>query len=230
MIKDCKISASLMCSDPYKLQNDLIILEQENIDFLHLDIMDGHFVPNYGFSIDFINSVRSHTKIPLDLHLMVENPIKIINKLNLQNKDIISIHFESTYFLKETIDLIRNYNCKLFIAINPITPITILDWMHPYIDGINFLTINPGFSGQKILPFSFEKFKRLNEYIIKNNITNLELEVDGNINYNNALKFKKMGANIFVAGTSAIFPQNKLDIVEIKKYKNLLSLNPSGYI
>ena len=217
-----KISASLMCSDPYKVQDDLKILERKKIDYLHLDIMDGHFVPNYGFSIDFVNAVRKHTSLPFDLHLMVENPIKVVPKLNLQENDIVSIHFESTYYLKETIDMIGTYKSKLFIALNPVTPVKILDMIYEYIDGVNFMTINPGFAGQKILPLSIEKFKRLQNYISQHNEKHLEIEVDGNMNFENAKLFKQMGANIFVAGTSSIFPNNVLNPEAIKEYKKVL--------
>ncbi|MBX7491430.1 ribulose-phosphate 3-epimerase [Helicobacter turcicus] len=217
-----KISASLMCSNPYTLQKDIQTLEKAKIDYLHLDIMDGHFVPNLGFSIDFIHSLRKTTSTPFDFHLMVENPLKIIPRLSLQKGDIISIHFEASYYLEDIIALLKTYECELFIALNPQTPICILDFIHPHINGINFLTINPGFSGQKLLPQTIEKFSYLKNYLCKNNLKHILIEVDGNMSFQNAKKFKEMGADIFVAGTSSIFPNKKLSKKEIQNFQTLL--------
>ncbi|WP_104722621.1 ribulose-phosphate 3-epimerase [Helicobacter mesocricetorum] len=217
-----KISASLMCSNPYTLQSDIQMLENTGVDYLHLDIMDGNFVPNLGFGIDFIQSIRQETSLPFDFHLMVENPLKIIPLLALQKKDIVSIHFEASYYLEDVITLLKSYECKLFIALNPQTPVCILDTMHLYIKGINFLTINPGFSGQKILPIAIEKFLYLKNYLKRNNWEHILIEVDGNMSFENAKKFKEMGANIFVAGTSSIFPNKKLSKKELHRFQSLL--------
>lgn len=217
-----KLSASLMCADPYKLQNDLTILKNENIDYFHLDIMDGHFVPNYGLSLDFCNKLRKNTKIPFDYHLMIEAPHKLIPKLNLQKNDIVSVHYESTYYIKKVIQQIKRYEAKLFIAIKPKTPIIILDSIIEYIDGINFLTVNPGFAGQKILKASYEKAQNLVKYLDKNNIKDIEIEVDGNMDFDNIRIFKKVGANIFVTGTSSIFngKDMKNEILKIQEILN----------
>lgn len=217
-----KISASMMCADPYFFKNDLELLEKYKIDYLHIDIMDGHFVPNFGLSLDYVKSVRTHCNIPCDFHLMVENPINIIPLLNLRENDIVSVHFESTYYLRETLDLIRTFKCKLFIAINPGTPIIILDKMLPYIDGVNFMTIHPGFAGQKILESSFKKAARLFEYLDSHYKSNFEIEVDGNMNFINTKIFADYGASIFVVGTSSIFPNNLLSEDRLKKLKNII--------
>lgn len=217
-----KISASLMCSNPYTLRNDIQTLENAKIDYLHMDIMDGHFVPNLGFSIDFIQSIRKCTPLPFDFHLMVENPLKIIPRLSLQRGDIVSIHFEASYYLKDIITMIKNYECELFIALNPQTPVCILENLHHHIDGVNFLTINPGFSGQKILPMAIEKFLYLKSYLSKKNLEHLSIEVDGNMSFENAKKFKEMGADIFVAGTSSIFPNKKLSKKQVQQFQSLL--------
>lgn len=218
-----KISASLMCADPYEIKKDLKALEAEKVDYLHIDIMDGHFVSNMGISPDWIRMVRKHTNIPIDFHLMVENPNKIISLLELKKGDIVSIHFESTYWLEDTINLLKKYKSYLFIAFNPSTPICILDQISPYIDGINFMTITPGFAGQKMLSSSIEKAKKLVNYLKIKNLEHLILEVDGNMNFENAKIFKDLGANIFVAGTSSIFPKNKLNSKNLKEYRNILN-------
>lgn len=217
-----KISASLMCSDLYNMNEDIKLLEQEKIDYLHIDIMDGHFVKNLGLGIDFIKQLRKYTNIPFDYHLMVENPNKIIPMLGIEENDIISVHFESTYHIQETIDIIKQYKCKLFLAMNPATPILILDTIHPYIDGINFMTVQPGLSGQQIVKSSFNKFKRLIKYLEDIQRDNVILEVDGNMSFENAKLFNNLGANIFVAGTSSIFPNHKLDKKALEKYKEII--------
>lgn len=214
-----------MCSDLYNVNEDIKLLEKENIDYLHIDIMDGHFVNNLGLGIDFIKNLKKHTNIPFDYHLMVENPNKIIPMLEVQSTDIVSIHFESTYHIQETIDLIKSYHCKLFLALNPSTPVLILETIYPYIDGINFMTVTPGFSGQNIVQTSFDKFKRLKFFLTRLEKQGLLIEVDGNMNFKNASIFAKLGADIFVAGTSSIFPSHKLNKRAIRHYWEVINAN-----
>ena len=217
-----KISASLMCTNPYMLKEDIDVLKEEKIDYLHLDIMDGHFVSNISFGIDFIQSIRKQTSLAFDFHLMVENPLKIIPRLDLKKGDIVSIHFEANYDLDDIIALIKSYQCELFIALNPQTPICILDLVHQHINGINFLTINPGFAGQKILPVAVKKFLYLKDFLRQRNWEHITIEVDGNMSFANAQRFKEMGADIFVAGTSSIFPNKQLSLDKIRQLKLLL--------
>ena len=225
-----KISPSLMCCDIYDINESVKLLEKKGVDYLHIDIMDGHFVRNLGFGIDFIQNLRSHTKIPFDFHLMVENPNKIIPMLGIKNDDIVSIHFESTYHIQETINLIKKYHCKLFLALNPGTPVLILDIMYPFIDGINFMTVHPGFAGQTMVQSSFDKFSRLKHFLQHNNKNNILLEVDGNMTLENAKTFSRLGANIFVAGTSSIFPNHKLDIAALGRFKKTINIHQQDEI
>ena len=211
-----------MCTNPYTLKEDIDVLKEEKIDYLHLDIMDGHFVSNISFGIDFIQSIRKQTSLAFDFHLMVENPLKIIPRLDLKKGDIVSIHFEANYDLDDIIALIKSYQCELFIALNPQTPICILDLLHQHINGINFLTINPGFAGQKILPVAVKKFLYLKDFLRQRNWEHIAIEVDGNMSFANAQRFKEMGADIFVAGTSSIFPNKQLSLDKIRQLKLLL--------
>lgn len=211
-----------MCTNPYMLKEDIDVLKEEKIDYLHLDIMDGHFVSNISFGIDFIQSIRKQTSLAFDFHLMVENPLNIIPRLDLKKGDIVSIHFEANYDLDDIIALIKSYQCELFIALNPQTPICILDLVHQHINGINFLTINPGFAGQKILPVAVKKFLYLKDFLRQRNWEHIAIEVDGNMSFANAQRFKEMGADIFVAGTSSIFPNKQLSLDKIRQLKLLL--------
>ncbi|MBR4375916.1 MAG: ribulose-phosphate 3-epimerase [Spirochaetia bacterium] len=205
MNRKCKISASLMCADPYLFQESLKTLQDAGIDYLHMDVMDGHFVQNYGISIDFCKKIRQHTNIPFDFHLMVEEPQKLIPGLELRENDIVSIHYESTYYIKETLDMLKQYKSKLFVALRPETPIIILDTILDYIDGVNFLTVNPGFAGQKMVTGTARKAQNLIPYLKARGKENLDFEVDGNMSYENIALFKEIGANIFVLGTSSVF-------------------------
>lgn len=213
-----KISASLMCANPYNLGETIAHLEREGVDYLHIDMMDGHFVPNLGFSIDFVKMIRKKTNLPCDFHLMLENPLKIIPNLALKKGDIVSIHFEANYYITELLKALNSHEARIFLALNPHTPICILDKIASFISGINFLTINPGFFGQKINEKSLMKFKKLLAYL-KTRKLNLSLEVDGNMSVENIAKFRN--ADIFVLGTSSIFPNNKLDLKMLKTLKNL---------
>lgn len=220
LTRKCKISASLMCADPYLFQESLKTLQDAGIDYLHMDVMDGHFVQNYGLSIDFCKKIRQHTDIPFDFHLMVEEPQKLIPRLELQDGDIISIHYESTYYIKETLDLLKQYKAKLFVALRPETPIIILDTILDYIDGVNFLTVNPGFAGQKMVASSVQKAQNLIPYLRERKKENIDFEVDGNMSYENIALFKGFGANIFVVGTSSVFNDDMKN--SIKKVQQIL--------
>lgn len=159
-----KISASMMCSKLIDLKETIQVFEQEKIDYLHIDIMDGEFVPNFGLGVDYIKGLRELTDIPLDLHLMIKNPEYKLQWLGIKSSDIVSIHYESTYQVQRALDWLQPYGCKRFLAINPATPIYNLEEVLDYIDGINLLTVNPGFAGQKIVPSTLKKAHKLQDF------------------------------------------------------------------
>ena len=160
-----KISASMMCSKLIDLKETIQVFEQEKIDYLHIDIMDGEFVPNFGLGVDYIKGLRELTDIPLDLHLMIKNPEYKLQWLGIKSSDIVSIHYESTYQVQRALDWLQPYGCKRFLAINPATPIYNLEEVLDYIDGINLLTVNPGFAGQKIVPSTLKKAHKLQDFL-----------------------------------------------------------------
>lgn len=217
-----KISASLMCADPFELKNVLKTLENNNIDFLHIDIMDGKFVPNLGIGSDYINALKQHTQIPLDYHIMVKDPDSIINLLDLREQDIVSIHYESSYQVQRTLENIRRKgNCKVMIAINPATPLCVLEELIYYIDGINLLMVNPGFAGQKMVDNCLKKAEKVARFIKKFKRDDILFEVDGNINFQHAKTLNNIGANMFVAGSSSIFKKDRME-ESIKKLQECI--------
>ncbi len=204
-MKKSKISASMMCADLVHLKQTITIFESEKIDYLHIDVMDGEFVPNFGLGTDYIRGLRDLTDIPLDIHLMITSPEYKYKWLGIKSSDMVSIHYESTSQIQRALDRLSEYGCKKFLAINPATPIYVLEEVLDYIDGINLLMVNPGFAGQKIVPSTIKKAERLVKFLRDCGKEDIEIEVDGNITFENAKILRAVGASVFVAGTSSIF-------------------------
>lgn len=203
--KKGEISASMMCSDLVDLKETIKIFEEEGIEHLHIDMMDGNFVPNFGLGVDYIRGLRKLTSIPLDLHLMIKDPEYKLQWIGIKETDIVSIHYESSFQVQRVLDWLAPYGCKRFLAINPATPINALEEVLDYIDGINLLMVNPGFAGQKIVPSTMKKAQKVMDLLKQENRDDIIVEVDGNITPENAKRLRDIGASIFVAGTSAIF-------------------------
>ncbi len=204
-MSDSKISASMMCANLVDLRETIRVFEEEKVEFLHIDVMDGEFVPNFGLGVDYIRGLRELTSIPLDLHLMIKNPEYKLQWIGIKETDIVSIHYESTYQVQRALDWLAPYGCKRYLAINPATPVYVLEEVLDYVDGINLLMVNPGFSGQKIVPSTLKKAEKLKRLLVEHGKENITLEVDGNITPENGHKLREIGASIFVCGTSSVF-------------------------
>lgn len=199
------ISASMMCADLVNLKETLRIFEEEQVDYLHIDVMDGAFVPNFGLGVDYIRSLRELTKIPLDIHLMVRDPEYKLQWIGIQKDDIVSIHYESTFQVQRALDWLEPFGCKKFLAINPATPIYAIEEVLDYIDGVNLLMVNPGFAGQKIVESTLKKAAKLQQFLEQHCKADLIFEADGNITLEHAKQLRAIGADMFVAGTSSVF-------------------------
>ena len=199
------ISASMMCADLVNLKETLHIFEVEQVDYLHIDVMDGAFVPNFGLGVDYIRSLRELTKIPLDIHLMVRDPEYKLQWIGIQKDDIVSIHYESTFQVQRALDWLEPFGCKKFLAINPATPIYAIEEVLDYIDGVNLLMVNPGFAGQKIVESTLKKAAKLQQFLVEHGKQDLIFEADGNITLEHAKQLRAIGADMFVAGTSSVF-------------------------
>lgn len=204
-MSDSKISASMMCANLVDLRETIRVFEEEKVEYLHIDVMDGEFVPNFGLGVDYIRGLRELTSIPLDLHLMIKNPEYKLQWIGIKETDIVSIHYESTYQVQRALDWLAPYGCKRYLTINPATPVYVLEEVLDYVDGINLLMVNPGFSGQKIVPSTLKKAEKLKKLLVEHGKENMTLEVDGNITPENGHKLREIGASIFVCGTSSVF-------------------------
>lgn len=209
-----KISASMMCSDLIDLKETLRIFEEEGVEYLHIDMMDGTFVPNFGLGVDYIRGLRKLTDIPLDLHLMIKDPEYKFQWIGIKETDIVSIHYESTFQVQRALDYLESLGCKRFLAINPATPVSALEEVLEYIDGINLLMVNPGFAGQKIVPSTIRKAQKVIDLLKREGRDDIIVEVDGNITPENGKILRNIGASVFVCGTSAIFKG------DVKQYKH----------
>ena len=151
----------MMCSNLVDLQATIDVFEKEKVEYLHIDVMDGEFVPNFGLGVDYIRGLRELTSIPLDLHLMIKDPEYKLPWIGIHKEDIVTIHYESTFQVQRALDYLVPYGCKRFLAINPATPIGQIEEVLDYIDGVNLLMVNPGFAGQKIVPSTLRKAEKL---------------------------------------------------------------------
>lgn len=195
----------MMCSDLIDLRETIDIFERNKVEHLHIDVMDGAFVPNFGLGVDYIRGLRKLTSIPLDLHLMIRNPEYKLQWIGIKDTDIVSVHYESSFQIQRVLDWLKPFGCKRFLAINPATPVNSLEEVLDYIDGVNLLMVNPGFAGQTIVPSTIKKAQKVVDFLKKEGREDIKLEVDGNITPDNAKRLRQIGAEIFVAGSSSIF-------------------------
>ncbi len=203
------LSASIMCADLLNLEKAIKELEEAGIDYLHIDIMDGAFVPNITLGFDLINALKKITRIPLDIHMMVNNPSQFIDRLNVDKNDIICVHYESETHIHRTIEMIKNKGCKAGLALNPATPLVCAENLLDYIDMLLVMTVSPGFAGQKLFKGSERKVAKAKSMLHKWGCENILIEVDGNISLPNGEMLSGAGADIFVLGTSSLFLKDK---------------------
>lgn len=204
-----EISASVMCADLTDLKSAIKELEKAEIEYIHIDIMDGTFVPNITLGFDLVNSIKKVTSIPLDVHMMVKEPGRFIDRMNsLNNSDFIVVHYEADTNIADTLRRIREQGCKAGLAINPDTPVDAVRDIIPLADMLLVMTVHPGFAGQKIIPNAEEKVEAAAGLLKELNI-NIPIQVDGNMSLENGKKLCAKGADIFVLGTSALFLKDK---------------------
>tara|TARA_B100001769_G_C22006423_1_gene540858 strand:- start:149 stop:808 length:660 start_codon:yes stop_codon:yes gene_type:complete len=217
-MKKIKISPSILSADFSQLGNEIKRLEDGGADLIHVDVMDGHFVPNLTIGPPVIKALRKYTKIPFDVHLMISPVHKYIKDYANAGADIITIHPEATENLNESINHINECKKKVGVSLNPNTEIKVIDNYLDKIDLVLIMSVYPGFGGQKFMPEVLDKIKELKN-IKKNKNYKFDIEVDGGINFSNCKSVIDAGANILVSGTT-IFKENQGDLgknIEILK-------------
>ena len=218
-MKKIQISPSILSADFSQLGNEIKRLEQGGADMIHVDVMDNHFVPNLTIGPPVIKSLRKHTKLPFDVHLMIDPVHKYIKNFAEAGSDIITIHPEATKSLEESINLIKSFKKKVGVSLNPDTKIDVIKDVLSQIDLVLIMSVYPGFGGQKFMPEVIEKITNLKR--IKDDMKlNFDIEVDGGVNFDNNQMIIEAGANILVSGTT-IFKENNGDI---KKNIDLLKI------
>jgi ribulose-phosphate 3-epimerase len=205
------ISTSMMCASFASLEKQIRELERLGVEYLHCDVMDGVFVPNFALGTDFIRALRDITDIPLDIHFMVGHPESTIEMFGARQGDILCVHYETATHIERTIGAIKSMGAKAGVALNPATSLSALDYIIDEIDMLLLMTVNPGYAGQKLVPFSIKKIADAKRMIQSCGL-NIPIEVDGNVSFENAAKMSAAGADIFVAGTSSVF--SKGDSIE----------------
>ena len=206
-----KIAPSILSANFINLEAEIKQVEKAGADMLHLDIMDGHFVPNLTFGPGLVKQLRKTTNLPLDAHLMITNPTSFIDKFIESGVNYISFHIETDSEYKKLLDRIRKSNVKAGIAINPDTSLSKVQNILDYIDYVLIMAVHPGFGGQKYIEDCTQKIQEISAMISKRNI---EIEVDGGINYKTAILAKEAGANILVAGEFIFSSNNYKEVIQ----------------
>ncbi len=216
------LSASMMCADLMNVEKAVRELETANIEYLHIDIMDGSFVPNITLGFDFVNALKAITDIPLDVHMMVDKPARFIDRMKLDKGDVICIHYEADEDVSETLKLIRAHGCQAGLAINPTTPLTCLEGLTDSIDMALVMTVTPGFAGQKMFEGAQQKVIEARK-LLSSADRYIPIEVDGNMSPENGKKLSCAGADIFVLGTSGLFIKGKNMTVAAEEFRTAIS-------
>ena len=212
-----KIAPSLMCADMMNLGGAVRELEAAGADYLHIDVMDGSFVPNLAIGTDLIRALKQIAHVPLDIHLMLTEPERKFDWFAFGPGDLVSIHYEATYHVQRTLQKIRDAGGRPLLALNPATPISALEQVACDIDGVLVMTVNPGYAGQRFIPQMRDKIAA-----IRKAWPELPIEIDGNVSFYNAADLRAAGADIFVGGSSSVFKPGDSPAGNINRLRELI--------
>ena len=191
------LSPSILAADFGKLAEQIKITEENGAKYLHLDVMDGVFVPSISFGMPVIRSIRKYSSQVFDVHLMIENPERYLDDFKVAGADIITVHAEATKHLHRTVTAIKELGLKAGVSLNPATPLSAIELVLSEVDMVLIMSVNPGFGGQKFIPFTLDKIRKLREMA-----PDIDIEVDGGVNKDNVAELVRAGANVLVAGTA----------------------------
>ncbi len=204
-----KIAPSILSADFAKLGEDIVAIDKAGADFIHIDVMDGNYVPNISIGLPVIKSIRKYTEKTFDVHLMIEEPGRFIDDFIAVGADLITVHYEADRHVDRTIQYIKSKGIKAGIVLNPGTPVSMIKDLIPSLDMVLIMSVNPGFGGQKFIEYSLDKIAEVKELSEKYN-KDLLIQVDGGIDVSNIKKVVDAGANVIVAG-SAVFKDGKVE-------------------
>lgn len=217
-IRKYKLAASIICADIGNLEEQIQLLEQAHIDYIHFDVMDGRFVPRFGLYPEMLEKIKSLSSVPVDVHLMIDSPEQYIDIFAKAGADYIVVHAESTRHLHYVIKKIKDLGVKAGVALNPATTLDVLDFVMDDIDLVMLMAINPGIVGHKLIPQMIDKIDLLKKKL--HDRPDMIIEIDGGVNPESASQMIKKGANMLVCGTQTIFKSNENvseKIVELRK-------------
>lgn len=219
-MKNNYLAPSILSADFANLKEQIEIVEKAGAEWLHIDVMDGHFVPNITIGPLVVKALRKHSRMFFDVHLMIDNPDNYIKDFVDAGADSITVHFEACTHLHRTLSMIKSYGVKAGISFNPATSMHLdsIDYISEYLDLILIMTVNPGFGGQSFIDSMVNKISQTNEYLKSKNLNHINIEVDGGISVKNAKTVLEAGANVLVAGSS-VFSQPDITnaVLELKK-------------
>jgi ribulose-phosphate 3-epimerase len=208
-----KIAPSILSADFSKLGEEIIAAEKAGADLIHVDVMDGHFVPNITIGPPVVKSIKKIASIPLDVHLMIEDPDKYVSDFADSGADIITVHQEASIHLHRTVQNIKECGVKAAVSLNPATPLNHIDFVLPSVDMVLIMSVNPGFGGQAFIPDALTRIKQLKD-IISENKYRVDIEVDGGVNIDNVADVVRAGADIVVMGNAFYNSGNYKDTVK----------------
>jgi ribulose-phosphate 3-epimerase len=211
------ISPSILASDFGNLQREIEMLNNSDADWIHFDVMDGMFVPNISFGFPLLDVVKKNAKKPIDVHLMIESPDRYIEQFAKGGAAGITVHYETCPHLNRTVNAIKDLGCRAGVALNPHTPVELLEDILEYADLVLIMSVNPGFGGQKFIPNTYKKIKALKKISASLN-PNLYIEIDGGVDESNASKLLEAGANVLVAGNSVFSAKDQLAAIKNLKH------------
>jgi ribulose-phosphate 3-epimerase len=211
-----KIAPSILSADFTRLEKEIKDVEQAGADYIHIDVMDGHFVPNITIGPMIVKAVRSVTKLPLDTHLMISNPDQFIDDFAKAGSDIITVHAEAVNHLHRSVQLIRSAGAKPSVSLNPATPLQMIEYILDNVEMVLLMSVNPGFEAQKFIPEVIPKIERLKEMIDRRGL-DVEIEVDGGIKPDNIHLVSEAGANVFVAGSAIFYSEDYAKTIRIMR-------------